>query len=112
LFRHAEAEAHHPLEVVRPLYREEAQQRATQRESQRSHATAIPPPTPATNHPSVAPRPTRRSVPAAPAARAAATAATASSVASRGESGPASSGRTIHARTNPIAVTTAARSAS
>src|SRR5712691_7898988 len=111
-FCDADADAEHALVVVRALHREEPQERASESELHRSHATRSPPPKPAANQARLGPRPTSRSVPAAPAARAAAIAATASSVAPRVVNAPANNGRASQARKSPVAVTMAARAAS
>src|SRR5207249_1541524 len=78
LFRHTHADPLHPLVVPRALHGEQPQQALPERRLHESHATTVPPASPAANQRRAGPRPTRRSVPAMPTARAPATPATAS----------------------------------
>src|SRR3989475_10964731 len=100
----ADAEALHPLVVPGTLHREQTEQAADepgpgarQGRAHRSHATTVPPTTPAANQRRLGPRPTRRSVPAVPAASAAPTAATLSSATPCGGRVPARQARTTFA---------------
>src|SRR6185437_1092730 len=117
----ADAHALHALVVPGALHGEQAEQAADEPgpgtgwsggAAHRSHATIVPPTTPAANQRRLGPRPTRRSVPAAPAASAAPTAATLSSATPCGGRTPARYARATCASTRPSAVTTAARTAS